>query len=103
MTTDMTTLGFAIWIITLLVVALAIVPVAIHYLRRALKAAWAIERNLADMMDAGVKIAGHTGAVPALDTTIKTAVAMKPVADSIDAKTKAVAELLAGRAGGKRT
>ena len=94
----MTTTAFAIWIIALLLVSLVIVPVALHYLRRALKAAWAIERNLADMLDAGVKIAGHTGAVPALDMTINTAVAMKPVADSIDTKTKAVAELLAGRA-----
>lgn len=99
----MTTTAFAIWIIALLIVALAIVPVALHYLRRALKAAWAIERNLADMLDAGVKIAGHTDAVPALDATIKMAVAMKPVAESIDAKTKAVAELLTGRAGGART
>ena len=94
----MTTLGFAIWIIALVIVALAIVPVAIHYLRRSLKAARAIEANLADMLAAGVKIASHTGAVPALDTTIKTAVAMKPVADSIEGKTKAVAELLASRA-----
>ena len=94
----MTTTGFAIWIVTLLIVLLVIVPVAFHYHRRALTAAWAIERNLADMLDAGVKIAGHTGAVPALDTTIATAVAMKPVADNIEAKTKAVAELLAGRA-----
>lgn len=99
----MTTTAFAIWISALLLVALVIVPVALHYLRRALKAAWAIERNLADMLDAGVKIAGHTDAVPALDTTIKTAVAMKPVAESIDAKTKAVTELLAGRAGRART
>ncbi len=99
----MTTLGFTIWILTLLIVALVIVPVAIHYLRRALKAARAIERNLKDMLDAGVKIAGHTGAVPALDATIKTAVAMKPVADSIEGKTRVVAELLAGRAAGGRT
>ncbi len=93
----MTTTAFAIWIIALLLVLLVIVPVALHYLRRGLKAAWAIERNLADMLDAGVKIAGHTGAVPALDTTINTAVAMKPVAESIEGKTRAVAELLAGR------
>lgn len=94
----MTTLGFAIWILALIVVTLVIVPVAIHYLRRALKAARAIEQNLADMLTAGVKIAGHTGAVPALDKTIETAVAMKPVASSIEGKTKAVADLLAARA-----
>lgn len=95
----MTTTALAIWIIALIIVALVIVPVALHYLRRALAAARAIERNLADMLDAGVKIAGHTGAVPALDVTIKTAVAMKPVADNLEGKTRAVAELLAGRAG----
>ena len=94
----MTKLDFTIWIAALVIVGLVIVPVAVHYLRRALQAAWAIERNLADMLDAGVKIAGHTGAVPALDATIATAVAMKPVAVNIEAKTGLVAELLAGRA-----
>ena len=94
----MTKLDFTIWIAALVIVGLVIVPVAVHYLRRALQAAWAIERNLADMLDAGVKIAGHTGAVPALDATIATAVAMKPVAVNIEAKTGLVAGLLAGRA-----
>ena len=94
----MTGLDFTIWIAALVIVGVVIVPVAVHYLRRALKAAWAIERNLADMLVAGVAIAGHTGAVPALDATIATAVAMKPVADGIEAKTGLVATLLAGRA-----
>ena len=94
----MTTLDFTLWIAALVIVGLVIVPVAVHYLRRALRAAWAIERNLADMLDAGVMIAGHTGAVPALDATIATAVAMKPVAVGIEAKTGLVAALLAGRA-----
>lgn len=99
----MTTLDDVIWIVTLVVVGVVIVPVAIHYMQRALKAARAIERNLADMLTAGVAIAGHTGAVPALDDTIGAAVAMKPVAESIEAKTGLVATLLAGRAaqGGK--
>ena len=94
----MTGLDFTIWIAALVIVGVVIVPVAVHYLRRALKAARAIERNLADMLDAGVAIAGHTGAVPALDATIATAVAMQPVAAGIEAKTGLVAALLAGRA-----
>ena len=94
----MTGLDFTIWIAALVIVGVVIVPVAVHYLRRALKAARAIERNLADMLDAGVAIAGHTGAVPALDATIATAVAMQPVATGIEAKTGLVAALLAGRA-----
>ena len=94
----MTGLDFTIWTAALVIVGAVIVPVAVHYLRRALKAARAIERNLADMLDAGVAIAGHTGAVPALDATIATAVAMRPVAAGIEAKTGLVAALLAGRA-----
>ena len=94
----MTGLDFTIWIAALVIVGVVIVPVAVHYLRRALKAARAIERNLADMLDAGVAIAVHTGAVPALDATIATAVAMQPVAAGIEAKTGLVATLLAGRA-----
>ena len=94
----MTALDYTLWIGTLVIVALVIVPVAIHYLQRALKAARAIEHNLADMLTAGVAIADHTGAVPALDNTISAAVAMKPVTISIEAKTGLVATLLAGRA-----
>jgi hypothetical protein len=95
-----TTLAMTIWAITLLVIALVIVPVALTLLRRALRAARAIERYLADMLDAGVKIAGHSAAVPALDLTIATAVAMKPVAVAIETKTGVVAGLLAKRAEG---
>jgi hypothetical protein len=94
----MTTLDYAIWIAALVIVAAIVVPVVVDYLRRALAAAQAIERNLADMLVAGVKIAGHTGAVPALDQTIAAAVSMKPVAESIEAKTGLVAGLLAERA-----
>src|SRR6516165_3780801 len=63
----MTTLDLAIWIVTLLVVALVVVPVAVSYLRRALAAARAIERYLADMLEAGVKLAG--GLVKVRDDT----------------------------------
>lgn len=89
--------ALAIWIVTILIVALVIVPVALSLLSRALRAARAIETNLHDMLEAGVKIAGHTGAVPALDDTIATAVAMEPVAGAIKEKTGIVAELLAER------
>jgi hypothetical protein len=94
----MTTAALVIWILTLLVVAVIIVPVAVSYLRRALEAARNIERNMRDMLEAGVKIAAHTGAVPALGETINTAVAMRPVSENIEAKTAAVAQLLSTRA-----
>ena len=95
----LTPVGVAIWIVLLAVIAVVIVPLAVGLLRRALKAARNIEGYLADMLTAGVGVAGNTAAVPALGQTIDWAVAMKPVADGIEAKTGAVAALLAKRAG----
>ena len=50
------------------------------------------------MLEAGVKIVGHTEAVPALNDTLATAAAMKPVAEAIETKTGVVAGMLAKRA-----
>jgi len=61
-----------IWIITLLIVLLVIVPLAVSLLRRALQAARNIETYFRDMKEAGLRIAEHTAAVPALDQTIET-------------------------------
>lgn len=94
-----TTAGLVIWTALLAVIAVVIVPLAVGLLRRALHAARKIEAYLADMLTAGAGIAGNTAAVPALDRTIELAVAMRPVAEGIDAKTGAVAGLLARRAG----
>ncbi len=94
-----TTAGLVIWTVLLAVIAVVIVPLAVGLLRRALKASRKIEAYLADMLTAGLGIAGNTGAVPALDRTIALALAMRPVAEGIEAKTGAVAGLLARRAG----
>lgn len=94
----MSGLALGIWIATLVIVAVVIVPVAVSLLGRALRAARAIEANLRDMLEAGVKIAGHTAAVPALDDTIATAIAIEPVAGTIDEKTGIVACILSHRA-----
>ena len=96
----LTPTGVAIWITLLAVIAVVIVPLAVGLLRRALKAARNIEGYLADMLTAGVGVAGNTAAVPALDQTIDWAVAMKPVADGIETKTGAVTTLLSKRARG---
>lgn len=94
----MPTFAIIIWIGALAVVALVVVPVAVNLLRRTLVAAWAIERYLSEMNAAGAKIAGHTGAIPALDQTLATAAAMVGVAVQIEAKTAAAKEVLAARA-----
>lgn len=94
----MSTLALTIWIVTLVIVVVVIVPVAVSLLTRALRNARAIEGYFSDMLDAGVKIVGHTEAIPALDDTLATAGAMIPVAEAIEAKTGVVAGILARRA-----
>ncbi len=93
-----TSVGLAIWIALLAIIVVVIVPLAVSLLRRGLAAARNIDAYFADMLTAGVGIAGNTAAVPALDKTIELAVAMKPVVDNIEAKTGVVAGLLASRA-----
>ena len=52
------------------------------------------------MLDAGVKIAGHTEAVSALNNTLSAAGKMGEVAPVIEKKTRLVAKILAKRAEG---
>ncbi|HEX6143452.1 MAG TPA: hypothetical protein VFZ01_12090 [Geminicoccaceae bacterium] len=86
-----------IWGISLLVIALVIVPLAILLLHRTLRNARSIERYLQGMRAAGTGVAGHTAAVPALDQTIETATAMAGVAASLQRRSGAIATLLAER------
>ena len=94
----MSTLALTIWGVTLAIVALIIVPVALSLLGRALTAARNIQGYLHDMLEAGVEIVGHTEAIPALNDTIATAAAMKPVTEAIETKTGVVAGMLSKRA-----
>ena len=91
----------ALWIcgITLLIIALVIVPLAILLLHRTLQNARSIEHYLAGMREAGAGVADQTAAIPALDQTLETAVAMIGVAASLERRSGAVAAILAGRAG----
>ena len=76
----MSNLALFIWGGTLGIVVLVIVPLALSLLSRALRNARSIEHYLSDMLDAGVKIAGHTEAVSALNTTLSAAGKMGEVA-----------------------
>jgi hypothetical protein len=62
-----------IWAITLAIITFVVVPVALYWLQRLLKAARMIERYTREMLEAGVGIANNTAAVPALEETLKTA------------------------------
>jgi len=92
------TAALVIWGVTLLIIALVIVPLAIVLLQRTLTAARSIERYLAEMAQAGTGIAGNTAAIPALDRTIETAGVMAGVAASLERRSANLARILAGRA-----
>ena len=89
-----------IWAVTLAIVVIVVVPLAILLLHRTLKAAMSIRRYLDEMLAAGVGIAGHTSAIPALDETIKVAGSMVEVAGGIKSHTGTIASVLATRAAG---
>lgn len=90
--------ALVVWAVTLLLIALVIVPLAIALLQRTLNAAHSIETYLAEMRQAGMGVAGNTAAIPALDQTIETAGAMAQVTASLEHRSAAVAGTLAERA-----
>jgi hypothetical protein len=92
------TAALVIWGITLLVIALVIVPLATILLHRTLRAARSIEGYLAEMGAAGTGVARNTGAIRALDETIETAGAMGGVAAGLERRAAALAGILARRA-----
>lgn len=62
-----------IWAITLALITFVVVPVAVFWLHRLLKAAKSIELYTREMLEAGVGVANNTAAVPALEETLKVA------------------------------
>lgn len=62
-----------IWWVTLMVAVVVVLPLAWYLLHRVLLAARNIERYAREALAAGAGIAGNTGAVSALETTIAVA------------------------------
>lgn len=87
-----------IWLVTLLLVVIVIVPLAVHLLHRTLLAAISIRRYLDEMLAAGVGVAGHTANIKALDETIATAGTMVDVAGQIKSHSGTIASVLSTRA-----
>ena len=87
-----------LWAATLLLVVVVIVPLAVLFLHRTLRAAMSIRRYLDEMLAAGVGIAGNTASIKALDDTIGVAGSMVAVAGNIKSHSATIASVLAGRA-----
>lgn|GEM_PF-3092218 len=85
----------AIWSGMLVATVVAVVPLAVNLLNRALKAAQQIERYTEEALDGGVKIAGNTANVVALKDTISVAPRLLDAASSLEQHTAAIASALA--------
>lgn len=88
---------YVLWIIGLVLVVL-VVPIAVYLLQRLLQDGLQIKRYTAEMLTAGVGIAGNTQHIVALESTIQTATTMLNVAGAIDQHTEAIENLMASRA-----
>ena len=88
-----------IWAITLAVVTVVIVPLAVYLLHRTLRAARSIERYTRESLAAGVGIASNTGAIAALDDTIRAASALLEAAEALKRQTAEVSDAVASSQG----
>jgi hypothetical protein len=102
LTPTLPTAIYAIWWATLAVVVLVIVPLAVILLHRTLRAALAIRRYLAEMLEAGVGIANNTSSISALNDTIKVAGGLVATATSIKAHSGTIVQVLGQRAAAGR-
>jgi len=88
---------YVFWII-ILVVAVLILPFIVWLLHKVLYSARQIERYLREMKEAGLGIAGNTGYIPALDSTIEVAVDILDSAGKINTNAETIKVTLADRA-----
>ena len=88
---------YVIWIIALALVVL-VVPIAVYYLHRLLHDGLHIKRYTAEMLTAGLGIAGNTQHISALENTIQVATGILKTAAAIDEHSAAIENLLKSRA-----
>ncbi len=96
-TIDVPTAVYVLWIITLAIAVLIILPLVVYLLQRTLTAARNIERYLAEMRDAGVGIANNTHHIKDLDDTIAVATQLLSTAQSIKGHTGTIGSALTER------
>lgn len=87
---------YILWIVVL-VVAVLLLPFIIRLLHKTLIAAKNIERYLKDMKEAGLGIAGNTGHITALNSTIEVATDILDSAGKINANAETIELTMAGR------
>ena len=89
---------YTIWWTVLILVLVAIVPLAVFLLQRTLNAAISIRRYFAEMLTAGVGIAENTSSISALNDTMEVAGKMVETSKKLNEHSKTIAEVLTDRA-----
>jgi uncharacterized protein YoxC len=87
---------YTLWIIVL-AVALLLFPFIVRLLHKTMLAAKNIERYLREMKEAGAGIAGNTGYITALDSTITVAVDILDSAGKINGNAETIETVMADR------
>lgn len=87
---------YTLWIIVL-AIALLLFPFIVRLLHKTLIAAKHIERYLKEMKEAGLGIAGNTGHIVALDSTITVAVDILDSAGKINTNAETIETVMADR------
>jgi len=88
---------YVLWIIALVLVLL-VVPIAVYFLHCLLSDGLHIKRYTAEMLTAGLGVAGNTQHIPALESTIQVATGILETAGAINEHSGAIENLLASRA-----
>lgn len=88
---------YILWFIVL-AVALVLFPFIVRLLHKTFLAARNIERYLKEMKEAGLGIAGNTGHITALDSTIEIATGILGSAGKINSNAETIGVTLADRA-----
>ncbi len=94
---------YLIWQTVLVIVLVAIVPLAIYLLQRTLRGALNIKRYFKEMLTAGVAIAENTSSIVALNDTITVATGMVETSQRLDEHSATIATVLSDRAAGGTT
>ena len=89
---------YTIWWTVLILVLVAIVPLAVFLLQRTLNGAISIRRYFAEMLTAGVGIAENTSSITALNDTMAVAGNMVETSKKLDEHSRTIAEVLSDRA-----
>ncbi len=87
---------YILWIVVL-AVALLLFPFIVRLLHKTMMAAKNIERYLREMKEAGFGIAGNTGYITALDSTIEVAVDILDSAGKINDNAETIETVMADR------